>query len=503
MKKIPYKAELHELGSTDTDSLYKIFCKQFSADDVYLLESAGGPEVDVRAAYMGGGLVLSLSIRNGEIVFDGDNELIDVVTSNLEQNNLLERTESSYRLTSCSQAWKVIELFRASFSAYETYEQTGDICFGMLFLLGYDAVHYIEKINKNTVECLSDCNDIEVRLYAYNVVVNLQSNQAKLYEFKRRGRGIGKNSFVKDCKDKGLFAEKYESLSFSSIKSVSASLERDEYIRRGMICKDHIAAGDIYQIQLGYDLSVVSKTSPEQVYNNLRLMNPSPYMYFVPLGNGDVFLGASPESYIRIDHKREIVVRPIAGTARRGKEVQNEAALVEKLCRDEKEVAEHVMLVDLCRNDLSKVIERMSMNVSELIVPEYYSHVIHLVSEIRGRLRKSSTFADALKAFFPAGTMTGAPKIRAMDLIDDLETTRRGLYSGVTGLIDMQSTCLVSALNIRGALYLKHKGEYVLRASAGIVADSCMKQEWLETMSKMASTYFAITGREIHEDIAR
>jgi anthranilate synthase component 1 len=255
---------------------------------------------------------------------------------------------------------------------------------------------------------------------------------------------------------------------------------------------DHIAAGDIYQVQLGHALTIESEADPVAVYRRLRVRNPAPYMVLGRLG-GTELVGASPEVFVHATGGIA-TMRPLAGTIRRGATPAEDDAAAEKLRTDPKEIAEHVMLVDLCRNDLGRVSVPGSLAVDELLATEAYSHVHHLVSTVRARLEPAVDGFALLEAAFPAGTMTGAPKVRAMEIIEGIEASRRGAYAGAFGAIDF-SGYVDTGLAIRTASY--RDGTYTIRASAGIVADSNPQAEWRETLAKLGAGYWAITGEEI------
>jgi anthranilate synthase component 1 len=273
---------------------------------------------------------------------------------------------------------------------------------------------------------------------------------------------------------------------------VSDSVRRSDYVAGVARALHYISIGDIYQVQLGHELDIESGALPFDVYRRLRVRNPSPYMYLLPFGD-TTLVGASPESFLQLEAGK-IVMRPIAGTAPRGRTPAEDAELVRALQHDEKELAEHIMLVDLSRNDIGRVCKPGTLHADELLVVEQYSHVNHLVSNVTGELKPELDTFDAIAATFPAGTMTGAPKIRAMEIIEELENTRRGAYAGAVGLIDF-SGYVNLALCIRSAVY--RRGHYLLRASAGVVADSIADREWRETLHKMGVTYWAVTGEEL------
>jgi anthranilate synthase component 1 len=243
--------------------------------------------------------------------------------------------------------------------------------------------------------------------------------------------------------------------------------------------KEYIRAGDVFQVVLSQRLTVPVRVPPFEVYRALRVVNPSPYMYFLNLGDVTV-LGSSPEMLVKVSG-RDIEYRPIAGTRPRGRTTEEDKRLERELLSDEKERAEHIMLVDLGRNDLGRVSEISSVVPERVMFVERYSHVMHLVSLIRGRLRPDADSYAGLAACFPAGTLTGAPKVRAMEIIDELEPTRRGLYGGSVLYADFSGN-LNSCIVIRTVL-IKDNQAY-LQAGAGIVADSIPAREYEESMNK-------------------
>ena len=251
--------------------------------------------------------------------------------------------------------------------------------------------------------------------------------------------------------------------------------------------KEYIAAGDIFQVVLSQRLDFTPEVPPFDIYRALRAVNPSPYMYFLKMGDTHV-LGSSPEMLVRVTG-RKLEYRPIAGTHPRGKDELEDARLEEKMLTDEKERAEHVMLVDLGRNDLGRVSQYGSVQVSKLMFVERYSHVMHLVSALEGKLRPELHALDAFAACFPAGTLSGAPKVRAMQIIEELEPTRRGVYGGSVLYADFAGN-LDSCIAIRTML-MKGKKAY-LQAGAGIVADSDPAMEYEESMNKAQAVLRAV-----------
>jgi anthranilate synthase component 1 len=243
--------------------------------------------------------------------------------------------------------------------------------------------------------------------------------------------------------------------------------------------KEYIRAGDIFQVVMSQRLEAPVRVPPFQIYRALRVVNPSPYMYYLRMGDS-IILGSSPEMLVKVSG-REVEYRPIAGTRPRGKTEDEDKRLEEELRGDEKERAEHIMLVDLGRNDIGRVCEFSSVRPKEIMFVERYSHVMHLVSSIRGRLRPDADSYGALAACFPAGTLTGAPKVRAMEIIDELEPTRRGLYGGAVLYLDFSGN-LNSCIVIRTVLIQGQRA--YLQAGAGIVADSIPAREHKECLAK-------------------
>jgi len=260
---------------------------------------------------------------------------------------------------------------------------------------------------------------------------------------------------------------------------VRANMPRPRYEAMVERSKEYIRAGDIFQVVLSQRMEVPVRVPAFDVYRALRVVNPSPYMYYLRLGESTV-LGSSPEMLVKVAG-RDVEYRPIAGTRPRGRSEEEDRRLEEELRSDAKECAEHIMLVDLGRNDVGRVCEYSSVRPQEIMFVERYSHVMHLVSQITGRLRPDADTYAALAACFPAGTLTGAPKVRAMEIIDELEPTRRGLYGGAVLYLDFSGN-LNSCIVIRTVL-IKGKTAY-LQAGAGIVADSVPAREYEECLNK-------------------
>ena len=267
-----------------------------------------------------------------------------------------------------------------------------------------------------------------------------------------------------------------------------SSYKKADFIRDVERIREYIRAGDCFQALLARRIDVRHDFDSTSLYRTLRAINPSPYMFHLIL-DGMELVGSSPELLVRLSDSR-VVVRPIAGTRPRGKTAEDDWNLSGELLADEKERAEHVMLVDLGRNDVGRIAEYGTVRVTELMKIEKYSHVLHIVSQVEGRVKNGTSALDVFRATFPAGTMTGAPKIRAMEIIDELEPTRRGPYAGALGYIAGGGKRMDLAITIRTCLI--HDGVASVQAGAGIVADSVAEREWEETESKARALLSAI-----------
>jgi anthranilate synthase component 1 len=262
--------------------------------------------------------------------------------------------------------------------------------------------------------------------------------------------------------------------------SFESSMTRAEYEAGVERIREYIRAGDAFQVVLSQRLRFALDATPFELYRGLRSLNPSPYLYFLEL-DGVSLVGSSPEVLVRVEDGI-VTVRPIAGTRPRGRTAEEERELADDLRADDKELAEHRMLVDLGRNDVGRVAQFGTVTVPDLMVVERYSHVMHLVSQVEGRLRSGLGAIDVFRACFPAGTVSGAPKVRAMEIIDELEKTRRGTYAGAVGYFAYGGLSMDTAITIRTVLVTK--GEAFVQAGAGIVADSDPAREYDETLNK-------------------
>lgn len=267
----------------------------------------------------------------------------------------------------------------------------------------------------------------------------------------------------------------------------SSNFDKADFINAVNHCKEYIRAGDIFQVVISQRLQTQTRADPFDIYRILRVINPSPYMFYLKMGKLNL-VGSSPEVMVKVEGKK-IVVRPIAGTRRRGRDESEDALFEQELIADPKERAEHIMLLDLGRNDVGRVSNYGSVRIDEKMVIEKYSHVMHITSSVCGELQEGKTAFDSLKACLPAGTLSGAPKIRAMEIIDEIETTKRGPYGGAVGYFDFfgnMNTCIT----IR-TIVLNGNDAYI-QAGAGIVADSVPEREYEETLNKAKGLLKAI-----------
>ncbi len=368
---------------------------------------------------------------------------------------------------------------------------------GAVGYFSYDSVRQLEKIGEHAKDDLS-LPDAELmffdRLLAFDHLrhqIHIVASADVSKENPRRAydRAVRDIAALERKLAAGLRPAMWRKSSTKKLGKlkIHAGTSRKAFLRSAERCKEYIAAGDIFQVVLSQRLDFVPGVEPFDLYRALRQVNPSPYLYFLRMGETQI-LGSSPEMLVRVTG-RKLEYRPIAGTHPRGRDEAEDLRLEEQMRTDEKERAEHVMLVDLGRNDLGRVSEYGSVKVKDLMYVERYSHVMHLVSALEGTLRKELDALDAFAACFPAGTLSGAPKVRAMQIIEELEPVRRGIYGGSVLYADFAGN-LDSCIGIRTML-LQGKHAY-LQAGAGIVADSDPAREFEESMNKAQALLRAV-----------
>jgi anthranilate synthase component I len=442
----------------------------------FLLESVEGGEKVARYSFLGFDPHTIVRSNNGTVTVETENQ-----THTLDQPMLT-----------------VLRRLAGQHIPVKLPDMPPFVC-GAVGYIGYDAVRWFEKIpDKNP----DDLNIDEAVMMFYSRIM--------VFDHVRHQIHLIANIFT-NGKTEGLESEYQQAI--DDIESMEAHLEdaieplprtelqepvkvrsnmtKEQFEQAVVKAKEYIAAGDIFQVVLSQRFEVALSAHPFEVYRALRVVNPSPYMFFLKM-EAQYVLGASPEMLVRATGRR-LEYRPIAGTRKRGSTETEDLLLGEEMRADEKEVAEHVMLVDLGRNDLGRVADYGSVEVTDLMIIERYSHVMHLVSAIKARLRAGKDRFDALAACFPAGTLSGAPKVRAMEIIDELEPTRRGIYGGAVMYLDYSGN-LDSCIAIRTILV--KDGKTYIQAGAGLVADSVPESEYVETLNKARAMLQAIEMAE-------
>ncbi len=459
---------------SDLDTPLSVYLKLVDGKNAYLLESVEGGETWGRYSIIGLPARRTWTIRGHTLTVHEYGECVETrhVADPLGE----------------------VERLRAGFSVPRMADLpafTG----GLVGWFGFECIGYIEprlaapvapdhlgtpEIFLMLSEELAVFDNLKGKLY---VVVHadpsepqaLARAQARLDSLAHRLRHAGAS--YPDVLDPGQLAESDFVSSFTKEGFKTAVLKAKEYIQ----------AGDAFQVVLSQRLSVPFKARPVDVYRALRALNPSPYMYFLDLGDLQI-VGSSPEILVR-QQQGTVTVRPIAGTRPRGATPEADKALEAELLADPKERAEHLMLIDLGRNDAGRVSEAGTVRVPEQFVIERYSHVMHIVSEVQGTLKAGLTYADVLKATFPAGTVSGAPKIRALEIIRELEPHQRNIYAGAVGYVNWWGDA-DTAIAIRTAVIAD--GQLHVQAGAGIVYDSDPEKEWEETMNKSRALFRAV-----------
>ena len=369
-------------------------------------------------------------------------------------------------------------------------------CGGAVGYLGYDAVRWFEKLPSQAVDELH----LPDAVFVFGDVVSVFDNLTHTMKVVTHARGGDDPDKAYDAAVARLNAEVerlrkpfswVEPPAWGEAGEPKSTVTKERFMESVETAKEHIRAGDIFQVVLSHRMSADVSQPAFEGYRALRVTNPSPYMYFLRLGDFAI-VGSSPEVLVRRTDAT-IEVRPIAGTRPRGRNADEDRALEEELLANEKERAEHVMLVDLGRNDIGRVAEFGTVQTNEYMTIERYSQVMHIVSNVRGRVKGELAPLDAVRATFPAGTVSGAPKVRAMEIIDALEPVRRGLYAGAVGHFDYHGN-LDLAIAIRTLVYAN--GRAYWGVGAGIVADSDPEREWEETMNKGRALWLAVQRAE-------
>ena len=369
----------------------------------------------------------------------------------------------------------------------EKIEGLPDFSGGLVGFFSYDTIRLIENKLKDSKKPKLDYDEISLMISDEIIVYDNYDKRLFIivndYEKNEKNAYIRIEEILK--KIQSPYTEK-EQPKKNNIKFVS-SVSKENYLKNVEIIKDYILEGDVMQVVYGQEVSSPFTGSPVSLYKALRKLNPSPYMYFLKIDDLHI-VGASPEILVRLQNN-QVTVRPIAGTVKRGKTDAEDKELSEKLRNDEKEIAEHLMLIDLGRNDVGRIAKTGSVKTTDQMVIEKYSHVMHLVSNVIGDLKENQSAIDVLKATLPAGTLSGAPKVRAMEIIDELEPDRRGIYGGAIGYLSWTGN-MDTAIAIRTAVI---KNDIIkVRAGGGIVHDSDPESEYQESLNKAQSIFNAI-----------
>lgn len=451
-------------------------CLKLGVDNInYLLESVEGGENLARYSFIGLEPFLTFRSKDGLSVVEQNGKVVE------HRGNPLEILQE---LMDTCQGPQLEELPR--------------FYGGAVGFFSYDVVRYIERLPKATEDDLElpDAHFVATYLvliydhvgHKLKIVANVRCDQNPERAYAQAMVDI--EAIVQRLITPFKYEDYSQRMDRPCVK-VTANMSKAEYMAKVEQAKEYIRAGDIFQVVLSQRLQTELVDHPFKLYRALRTVNPAPYLFYLNFGENKV-IGSSPEMLVRVEAD-VVSACPIAGTRPRGNNRQEDEALAQQLLADPKEQAEHLMLVDLGRNDLGKVSAYGTVQVTDFMSVVQYSHVMHLVSSVEGHLRPGLTGFDALKACFPAGTLSGAPKVRAMEIIEELEPTRRGTYGGAIGYLSFTGN-LDTCITIR-TLLVQGKQVY-LQAGAGIVADSDPEQEYLECINKAGALLKVLQGFE-------
>jgi len=448
----------------DTSTPLALYLKLANNPYSYFLESVQGGEKWGRYSFIGLAAETVIKVNNYKVRVERNGKL----SQEIEVEDPL----------------KWIEEYQNQFKVPQL-DNLPDFNGGLVGYFGYEIVRYIEPklahINKTDELNVPDIllmvsNDLLVvdnLTSKVHIITHVNPNEESFDDGLNRLNLIIKN-IKKSFNHPSVASENIKPENFVS------SFGRENYINAVEKVQKYIKAGDVMQVVPSQRLSCTFKSNPVELYRQLRILNPSPYMYFLNL-NDFAIVGSSPEILTRVDNNNVATIRPIAGTRPRGKTDHEDLNLEKDLLSDEKEIAEHLMLIDLGRNDLGRIAKTGSVTLTDKMFIERYSHVMHIVSNVECKLKENMSSIDVLKATFPAGTLSGAPKVRAMEIIDEVEDLKRNIYSGAIGNLSWHGG-MDLAIAIRTAI-IKDQRLYI-QAGAGIVYDSVPEMEWQETMDK-------------------
>ena len=462
----------------DLDTPLSTYTKICNFPYSYLFESVEGGEKWGRYSIIGLPAKKIISVTGEKVKITENSKLIDEYNTS-DPLKEIEKIQQSY---------KVAQI-----------EGMPRFSGGLVGYFGYETIRYIEpRLNKNNKEDPIGSPDI-LLMVSDEVVVfdNLSGKLFIIVHADPKKNDAYSNALQRLDDISGMLRDNQTNKSQSdNSRDVDendfvSGFTQKNYEKAVNAIKNYIINGDAMQVVLSQRLSIPFQSKPINLYRALRSLNPSPYMYFLDLEDFQI-VGSSPEILVRLEDNI-VTVRPIAGTRPRGKTKSEDLALEKDLLEDPKELAEHLMLIDLGRNDLGRVANMGSVNLTDKMIIERYSHVMHIVSNVTGELKKGMNAMDVLRSTFPAGTVSGAPKIRAMEIIDELEPVKRGVYSGAVGYISWNGN-MDTAIAIRTAV-IKDKTLHI-QVGAGIVADSIPKNEWDETMNKGRAIFKAVSLAE-------
>ncbi len=455
---------VYKAVAIDTDTALGLYLKLANNPYSYLFESVQGGEKWGRYSMIGLHAQTVIKVFDYEVRIEQEGEL-------------LKSTKVKDPL-----AW--VEQYLSQYKVPEL-EALPDFNGGLVGYFGYEIIRYIEPRLSN-IDKPDELGTADILLMVSNdlVVFDNLLNQAFVITHIDPSKqsyedALSRLEEISKQIDQPLTSPAYQSDQITE-KDFTSSFGEENYKTAVRHIQDYIIAGDVMQVVPSQRLSCQFSAPPVELYRQLRRLNPSPYMYYLNLGDTSI-VGSSPEILTRVDGDRRATVRPIAGTRSRGANEKEDLALEKDLLADEKEIAEHLMLIDLGRNDLGRIAKTGTVELTDKMFVERYSHVMHIVSNVECELQDSMSAIDVLKATFPAGTLSGAPKVRAMEIIDEVEPLKRNIYSGAIGYLSWHG-CMDMAIAIRTAV-VKDKTLYV-QAGAGIVYDSVPQSEWDETMHK-------------------
>ena len=448
----------------DTDTPLALYLKLANTPFTYFLESVQGGEKWGRYSFIGLSAETIIKVKEYEVL--------------VEKNGHLHQ---QYKVDD-PLAW--IQNYQEQFKVPQL-DHLPDFNGGLVGYFGYEIIRYIEPKLKN-IDKKDELDVPDILLMLSNDLLVVDNLTSKVHiithvnpDKESFEDGVGKlNSIERNIKKSNIHdspeSEKIKSKDFVS------SFGKENFVSAVEKVQKYITAGDVMQVVPSQRLSCKFKSNPVELYRQLRILNPSPYMYYLHLDDFAI-VGSSPEILTRVDNDNVATIRPIAGTRSRGKTLEEDRNNEKDLLSDEKEIAEHLMLIDLGRNDLGRIAKTGTVNLTDKMFIERYSHVMHIVSNVECELKDDMSSIDVLRATFPAGTLSGAPKVRAMEIIDEVETLKRNIYSGAIGNLSWHGG-MDLAIAIRTAI-VKNEVLYV-QAGAGIVHDSIPEMEWQETMDK-------------------